>query len=144
MKSPGICFVSLRKYSIDLRWSKDQDWHFCGLVLTDPQPSFILCFILGLETLFLQFVQSSPNSTFWGGNVKKCTNTIRGSQNRYGSKQRKQRRQKLLPANFSFTIPWKKDLLDRQENLSDLVVYLVTDNYLRFKSDFGIQENHAI
>ena len=99
---------------------------------------------LSPETLFLQVIQSSPNSTFWGGNFKKWTNTIRDSQNRYGSKQRKQRRQKLLPANFSFTIPSKKDLFDRQENLSDLVVYLVTDNYLRFKSDFGIQENHAI
>lgn len=55
----------------------------------------------------------------------------------------KQRRQKLLPANFSI-IPWKKDLLDLQENLSDLVIYLVTGNYLRFNSLFGIQEKHAI
>lgn len=71
MKSPRIFFVSLQKYSNRLT--------FLRLSTHGPATKLYIMLFLSPGTLLLRFIQSSPNSTFWGGNFKKRTNTIRGS-----------------------------------------------------------------
>lgn len=103
---------------------------------------FTSCFQSSGTVLFLQFIQPLPNSTFRNGDLK-CTNTSRGSLSLNVSKQRKQRRHELLPANFSSILRWGKYLLHKTRKSQRLRDPLGTDNEFWSKSPFSIKEKHS-